>query len=863
MAAPKLCDEIVGTNQRIDLDDKLLHKQAKDVHQALKNVRHEIGHARPYIVHAVCDVFVCAGKVEQCAHQHADQRNHQQDGVGIHGNVKPLLRTGGRRCSGHELCNQTGCKSCQLVANTGQRIAELVQRTLRNGRDLLPLFIRARLPEVGSCPEAQLFQIAVFQRVGKGLDGTDRVGLDVLLDALPAIFQLGAQLSGQQLSGTGILRTGILNGLDRGLHTVGGLGGHGLDGALYSLDDLGAGAGSHGGHLLAAISQGLGGLFHRDLRTAHDAGLGVLDRGLYGRLDILHGLLDSLGAVRSNLCDGLDILQHTIHHLPGSLGDGLFLLLFAVGQGLIDRFHRPGHAVLYGGRGVRDGFDHRGSGLLGGLCGLTRIVCDDAGCVRGCGCSSFGRGLFLLRLLHTFIVEGLALSSSFIALGLVIVVHIAVVGCIIGFLCRTDTVFQVGQRGGGTLDLGDQLIEPVHHRTDGILCYLFDSRKCGVDRIAEGLAGLIGRHETCRKSSQQRHHQTDGICGEDCIQARLRDLKAGRARFGGCMGGGHGRGVGGVGDLGGGGKSHIALIREECRARSGDHRRGNADGVLELRHFLVAVKEGCHHLVELDHQLSQSRKQAAGQLTGQGADIILQGGHAPAEGLACFQHAVVELPALAGGGRNGGLQLAETDLAVRDALVQVGHALAGGITDLVQRVKARIDHHVDVFQRDLLCAGHLAVGAYQRLQFVRVAEGDVAKLFQHAGGVVCGNAELQQGLCALGQVGQSKGRGRCNLTQLGKLFGRKLFVAQHDLEIGQVAFHAGIVVNAAFDHFAQFRRSFLRKVSNHVSGGNGPFAGALFRRVTVEPYFAGDAEICHVPTSLNSKRARAQGHRLL
>ena len=184
------------------------------------------------------------------------------------------------------------------------------------------------------------------------------------------------------------------------------------------------------------------------------------------------------------------------------------------------------------------------------------------------------------------------------------------------------------------------------------------------------------------------------------------------------------------------------LIPGERRARRRDHRRGNADGVLELGHLLVAVEEGGHHLVELHHKVAQRRKQAAGQLAGQGADIILQSGHPAAEVLAGFQHAVVKLPALAGSGSHSGLQLAEADFAVRDTLVQVGHALAGGVTDLVQRVKARVDHHVDVFQRDLLGTGHFAVGTHQRLQLVRVAKRDITQLFQHVGGVIGGNTEL-------------------------------------------------------------------------------------------------------------------------
>ena len=311
------------------------------------------------------------------------------------------------------------------------------------------------------------------------------------------------------------------------------------------------------------------------------------------------------------------------------------------------------------------------------------------------------------------------------------------------------------------------------------------------------------------------------------------------------MGSGHGRGCGSVNHFNCSSGGYIALVCQECRSGSGHNSRCNTDGLLELGHLLVAVEEGDHHLVQLDHQLTQSCKQAAGQLTGQGADIILQGGHAPAEGLAGFQHTVVELPALTGGGFHRRFQLAEADLAIRDALVQVGHALAGGITDLVQRVETRIDHHVDVFQRDLLGAGHLAVGAGQGLQLLGVAQRDITQPLQHTGGVVCRNAELQKGLGAASQVIQRERRGCRHFADLGKLCGGGLLAAQHDLEVGQVAFHGGVVIHTALDHLGQLGRCLFCKVRDHLPGGYRPLAGAFFRLVAVQPYFAGDAEICH------------------
>ena len=339
----------------------------------------------------------------------------------------------------------------------------------------------------------------------------------------------------------------------------------------------------------------------------------------------------------------------------------------------------------------------------------------------------------------------MALSTflgGLVQLGAVVSVDGAAIGSIVGFLCCTDAVLQVCQSSGGPSNPCHQLVDPVHHRADGVLCDLFHRRKCGVDRISEGLAGLISRHKARCQGCQSCHEKAHRIGRDHRIQGRLGQCQPCGSGFRCRIGGGHCCGGNGVGHLGRCGKSHISLIRQECRTRSSDHGRGNADGVLELRHLLVAVEEGRYHLVELHYKVTQRREQAAGQLTGQGGHVVLQGGHAAAEGLAGFQHAVVKLPALAGGGFHGGLQLAEAHLAVRDALVQVGHAFAGGVANLVQRIKARVDHHVDVFQRDLVGTGHLAIGAHQRLQLVRVAKGDVAQPLQHAGGVIGGNAEL-------------------------------------------------------------------------------------------------------------------------
>ena len=406
-----------------------------------------------------------------------------------------------------------------------------------------------------------------------------------------------------------------------------------------------------------------------------------------------------------------------------------------------------------------------------------------------------------------------------------------------------------------------QLIQPADRRADGAFGYIGNELKCPAHEVAEGFAGLIGRHEACRQSRHRRDDDPDRVCFHHGVECRLSNSQPFCTGFGGLICCRFRGGGGGAQRRNGRSRCHGGFIAQNCRRDGHDRSRRNADGLLELGHLLVVVEEGDCRLVQLDNQITQSRKQAAGQLTGQGADIILQGGHAPAEGLAGFQHTVVELPALTGGGFHRRFQLAEADLAIRNALVQVGHALAGGIADLVQRVKARIDHHVDVFQRDLLCRGHLAVGAGQGLQLFGVAQRDIAQPLQHAGGVVCRNAELQKGLGAAGQVVQRERRGRRHFADLGKLCGGGLLAAQHDLEVGQVAFHGGVVVHAALDHLGQLGRSLFCKVRDHLPGGYRPLAGAFFCLVAVQPYFAGDAEICHcVHLSFG---ARAQGHRLL
>ena len=355
---------------------------------------------------------------------------------------------------------------------------------------------------------------------------------------------------------------------------------------------------------------------------------------------------------------------------------------------------------------------------------------------------------------------------------------------------------------------------------------------------------MVGCHQPRRQSGQSGHHKPDGIGRKHGIQCRLCHLQTGSSCGGSFMGRSHRGGGSGMQRRDSCSCCHGRLIAQDCRRDGHNCRRQDADGLLERGHFGVVLGDGDDQLVCLDDDVPESREQPAGQFTGQRGHVVLQGAQPAVEGLAGLQHTVVELPALTGGSSHGGFQLIEADLAVRDALVEGAHALAGGVADLIERVEARVDHHVDVFQRDLLGAGHLAIGPHEGLELVRVAQRNIAQTFQYAGGVVRRDAELQEGLGPLGQVGQGEGRGRRHLPDLFQLLGGKLFVAQHDLEVGQIAFHLGVVVQTGFDHAFQAGCSFLGKVRDELACGHGPLARGFLSRVTVELYFAGNAKIC-------------------
>ena len=98
--------------------------------------------------------------------------------------------------------------------------------------------------------------------------------------------------------------------------------------------------------MLAAVGQQLGGLFHRDLRPVDELGLGVLRGGdhIPYRLD---ALLHLLAAVRRCGGDGLHVRQHAVHHLAGSFGHSLLLLLGAVSHLLGDSLRNRRGCTVY------------------------------------------------------------------------------------------------------------------------------------------------------------------------------------------------------------------------------------------------------------------------------------------------------------------------------------------------------------------------------------------------------------------------------------------------------------------------------------------------------------------------------------
>ena len=148
----------------------------------------------------------------------------------------------------------------------------------------------------------------------QGLDAAHDIALDGLIDLLPAGIELFRELVSQQLCCAGELRPGVLDGLADGLCTVSGDGGHGLDRALYTVDDLGAGGGDGLLLLGGAVLQGLGHALGDRLDAVHEGSCSVGDRSH----NLCCGVLRQLLVGGQTLCKTLaDIHADLVKDLGG------------------------------------------------------------------------------------------------------------------------------------------------------------------------------------------------------------------------------------------------------------------------------------------------------------------------------------------------------------------------------------------------------------------------------------------------------------------------------------------------------------------------------------------------------------------
>ena len=611
---------------------------------------------------------------------------------------------------------------------------------------------------------------------------------------------------------------------------------------LHALDDLSAGAGDDTLDLLAAVCQCLGGGLGGDLGPVHEGRLGRGDRGNH--------ITDGFDALRDLLCaicrcsgDGLNVREDPVHHLTAGFGDGLLLLFRAVFQGLMDRFGGTGDPVLNLRAGGGNGVHYLRCSLFGGRTGLFRGRRNSTGRLLGGLLCSFGLLLQFCPALGVDALPGLGCLVPCLPVSFgsgrcslcILVCFVVIVAGKAGITILPEEAVQ----------LVTELVQPSDGRPNGALGDIGDELKYPTHEVAEGLACLVSSHKGRCKSSHHRDGDSDRVCFHHGIECRLSNSQTGRPAFGSFMGGSKGSSRSCLYHRSGRGGGQVTFVGQKCSTDKGDNGDDPTNGVFQFGQLLVILRDGDHQLVGLDDEVAESREQAVSQFAGQGSHVVLQGRQPPAEGLAGFQHTVVELPALTGGGFHSGLQFLKAHLAVRDALVQVGHAFTSGLADLIERVEARVDHHVHVFQRDLLGAGHLAIGPDKGLHLVRVAQRDIAQHLQHVGGVVCRNAELQQGLGALSQIRQFEGCGCRHFADLFQLFGGKLFVTQHDLEIGEVALHVPVVGQTALHHAQQGIGGFLSEIGDHLPGGYRPFIDALLCRVAVQPDITRNTEISH------------------
>ena len=119
---------VVGVDHGVDRRDEALHAEADDPQNAFENERGDVFDAVPDLLEALADRFVGARKGDQRTHQHPDEGDDQQDGVGVHGHVEGGLPGGGRGCGGDELCHQRRGQAGEVGADAAQRRGELIQR---------------------------------------------------------------------------------------------------------------------------------------------------------------------------------------------------------------------------------------------------------------------------------------------------------------------------------------------------------------------------------------------------------------------------------------------------------------------------------------------------------------------------------------------------------------------------------------------------------------------------------------------------------------------------------------------------------------------------------------------------------------
>ena len=252
----------------------------------------------------------------------------------------------------------------QTLGNTVRDAAADIPRLLRNVADLIAQYLVQPLDEV--LPEV-INELLAFRR-----KAVVQGGQHPLPDGLPVLAFYGSsqRAEGAQHALVGFLlpalhKAGEISGggfLQCFCHLLGAVGGDGLyllHRAQRTVDDGGVGFGDGLFLALGAVGQGLGHGLGGGADAIHQRLIGRGDRG--GKLPHrFHGLLHGLFSVCADGGNSLDILQHTVHQLTAGLGDGLFLLLLAVGEHLVGGLGGAGDLAQHLGDSVGVGADHRG-----------------------------------------------------------------------------------------------------------------------------------------------------------------------------------------------------------------------------------------------------------------------------------------------------------------------------------------------------------------------------------------------------------------------------------------------------------------------------------------------------------------------